>query len=151
MAPLQRFGSVWRNSMWLSQSIARLQMPQVASEGLSDDVKRAIIQTAENTSQLAERARTGGFVFTNEILKRWIQLRTGCAFQKGDTWQNDLGHVCLCWHQRWLSRSCWGMRMRCFQKVEPRSVISFHSYKLIASASTNRTSLVIASINKNKA
>lgn len=48
----------------LSQSVARLQMPQVASEGLSDDVKRAIIQTAENTSQLAERARTGGFVFS---------------------------------------------------------------------------------------
>jgi hypothetical protein len=48
----------------LSQSVARLQMPQVAGEGLSDDVKRAIIQTAENTSQLAERARTGGFVFS---------------------------------------------------------------------------------------
>ena len=48
----------------LSLSVARLQMPQVTSEGLSDDVKRAIIQTAENTSQLAERARTGGFVFS---------------------------------------------------------------------------------------
>jgi TP901 family phage tail tape measure protein len=48
----------------LSQSVARLQMPQVAGEGLSDDVKRAIIQTAESTSQLAERARTGGFVFS---------------------------------------------------------------------------------------
>ncbi len=48
----------------LSQSVARLQMPQVAGEGLSDDVKRAIIQTAENTAQLAERARTGGFVFS---------------------------------------------------------------------------------------
>jgi TP901 family phage tail tape measure protein len=48
----------------MSQSVARLQMPQVAGEGLSDDVKRAIIQTAENTSQLAERARTGGFVFS---------------------------------------------------------------------------------------
>ncbi len=48
----------------LSQSVARLQMPQVAGERLSDDVKRAIIQTAENTSQLAERARTGGFVFS---------------------------------------------------------------------------------------
>jgi|GEM_PF-2355388 len=48
----------------LSQSVTRLQMPQVAGEGLSDDVKRAIIQTAENTSQLAERARTGGFVFS---------------------------------------------------------------------------------------
>jgi TP901 family phage tail tape measure protein len=48
----------------LSQSVARLQMPQVAGEGLSDDVKRAIFQTAENTSQLAERARTGGFVFS---------------------------------------------------------------------------------------
>jgi hypothetical protein len=48
----------------LSQSVAKLQMPQVAGEGLSDDVKRAIIQTAENTSQLAERARTGGFVFS---------------------------------------------------------------------------------------
>ncbi len=31
---------------------------------VSDDVKRAIIQTAENTAQLAERARTGGFVFS---------------------------------------------------------------------------------------
>ncbi len=48
----------------LSQSVARLQLPQVAGEGLSDDVKRAIIQTAENTSQLAERARMGGFVFS---------------------------------------------------------------------------------------
>ena len=48
----------------LSQSVARLQMPPVTGEGLSDDVKRAIIQTAENTAQLAERARTGGFVFS---------------------------------------------------------------------------------------
>ncbi|XZE22691.1 phage tail tape measure protein [Pirellulaceae bacterium SH449] len=48
----------------LSQSVARLQMPQVTGEGLSDDVKRAIIQTAENTAQLAERAHTGGFVFS---------------------------------------------------------------------------------------
>ena len=48
----------------LSQSVARLQMPQVIGEGLSDDVKRAIIETAENTAQLAERARTGGFVFS---------------------------------------------------------------------------------------
>jgi hypothetical protein len=39
-------------------------MPPVTGEGLSDDVKRAIIQTAENTAQLAERARTGGFVFS---------------------------------------------------------------------------------------
>jgi hypothetical protein len=48
----------------LSQSVARMQMPQIAGEGLSDDVKRAIIETAENTAQLAERARTGGFVFS---------------------------------------------------------------------------------------
>ncbi len=48
----------------LSLSVARLQMPQVTGEGLSDDVKRAIIQTAENTAQLASRARTGGFVFS---------------------------------------------------------------------------------------
>jgi TP901 family phage tail tape measure protein len=48
----------------LSLSVARLQMPQVLGEGLSDDVKRAIIQTAENTAQLASRARTGGFVFS---------------------------------------------------------------------------------------
>ena len=48
----------------LSQSVARLQMPQVSGEGLSDDVKRAIIETAENTAQLAERSRTGGFVFS---------------------------------------------------------------------------------------
>lgn len=48
----------------LSESVARLQMPQVAGEGLPDDVKRAIIDTAENTAQLAERARTGGFVFS---------------------------------------------------------------------------------------
>ena len=48
----------------LSLSVARLQMPQVTGECLSDDVKRAIIQTAENTAQLASRARTGGFVFS---------------------------------------------------------------------------------------
>jgi TP901 family phage tail tape measure protein len=48
----------------LSQSVARLQMPQLAGDSLSDDVKRAIIETAENTAQLAERARTGGFVFS---------------------------------------------------------------------------------------
>ncbi len=48
----------------LSHSVARLQMPQVSGEGFSDDVKRAIIQTAENTAQIAERARTGGFVFS---------------------------------------------------------------------------------------
>jgi hypothetical protein len=48
----------------LSQSVARLQMPQVASEELPDDVKRAIIQTAENTAQLAARARTGGLAFS---------------------------------------------------------------------------------------
>jgi TP901 family phage tail tape measure protein len=48
----------------LSQSVARLQMPSVTGEGLSDDVKRAIIQTAENTAQLAAQSRTGGFVFS---------------------------------------------------------------------------------------
>jgi TP901 family phage tail tape measure protein len=48
----------------LSQSVARLQMPQVATDGLSEDVKRAIIQTAENTAQIAAQSRTGGFVFS---------------------------------------------------------------------------------------
>jgi TP901 family phage tail tape measure protein len=48
----------------LSQSVSRLQISQVAGEGLSDDVKRAIIQTAENTAQMASRVGTGGFVFS---------------------------------------------------------------------------------------
>ncbi len=47
----------------LSQSVARLQIPQLAGTELPDEVKRAIIQTAENTAQLAERVRAGGFVF----------------------------------------------------------------------------------------
>ncbi len=48
----------------LSQSVARLQMPSVSGEGLSDDVKRAIIQTAENTRRLVERSQSGGLVFS---------------------------------------------------------------------------------------
>ena len=31
----------------------------------------------------------------------------GAFASLGDTWQDDLGHVCLCRHQRWLSRSGW--------------------------------------------
>ncbi len=48
----------------LSQSISRMAIPQIAADGLSDDVKRAIIQTAENTKSLVERSRSGGFVFS---------------------------------------------------------------------------------------
>ncbi len=62
--PLQRFGPFGGIRRCAISKRRAAAMPQVAGEGLSDDVKRAIIQTAENTSQLAERARTGGFVFS---------------------------------------------------------------------------------------
>ncbi len=100
------------------KAFARLQMPQVAGEGLSDDVKRAIIQTAETPLSLPNAPVQEASCSANGF-STVDTTSNCCAFQKGDTWQNDLGHVRLCRHQRWLSRSA-GAAM-------PFFVLSSHS------------------------
>ncbi len=67
----------------LSQSVARLQMPQVAGEGLSDDVKRAIIKPLRNILSLPNAHAREASCSADGILNWWIQLRTGCAVQEG--------------------------------------------------------------------
>ena len=64
----QSFASVRRSldefDAALIHSTANLRIPPVASDGFSDDMKRAIIETAENTKRLVERSRSGGLVFS---------------------------------------------------------------------------------------
>ncbi len=47
----------------LSGTTTQLQLPNASSGEFSEDMKRAIIQTAENTRRLAENSQSGGLVF----------------------------------------------------------------------------------------
>ena len=48
----------------LSATTTQLQLPSEASGEFTEDMKRAIIQTAENTRRLVERSQAGGLVFS---------------------------------------------------------------------------------------
>ncbi|MCC9654620.1 phage tail tape measure protein [Rhodopirellula halodulae] len=50
--------------MALSGATSRLQLPASSSDGITEDMKRAIIATAENTRRLVERSKSGGLVFS---------------------------------------------------------------------------------------
>ena len=41
-----------------------LRLPASSGDGITDDMKRAIIATAENTRRLVERSQSGGLVFS---------------------------------------------------------------------------------------
>jgi len=47
----------------LSRTTTQLQLPNASSGEFTEDMKRAIIQTAENTRRLAENSQSGGLVF----------------------------------------------------------------------------------------
>ena len=48
----------------LSGTTASLRLPASSGDGITDDMKRAIIATAENTRRLVERSQSGGLVFS---------------------------------------------------------------------------------------
>lgn len=48
----------------LSGATSRLQLPASSGDGITEDMKRAIIATAENTRRLVERSKSGGLVFS---------------------------------------------------------------------------------------
>ena len=48
----------------ISDSTSHLQLPAMSGGEFSEDMKRAIIQTAENTRRLVERSQSGGLVFS---------------------------------------------------------------------------------------
>ena len=50
--------------MALSGATSRLQLPASSGDGITEDMKRAIIATAENTRRLVERSKSGGLVFS---------------------------------------------------------------------------------------
>ena len=50
--------------MALSGATSRLQFPASSGDGITEDMKRAIIATAENTRRLVERSKSGGLVFS---------------------------------------------------------------------------------------
>ena len=47
-----------------SGATSRLQLPASSGDGITEDMKRAIIATAENTRRLVERSKSGGLVFS---------------------------------------------------------------------------------------
>lgn len=47
----------------LSGTTAQLQLPNASSGEFTEDMKRAIIQTAEHTRRIAENSQSGGLVF----------------------------------------------------------------------------------------
>jgi TP901 family phage tail tape measure protein len=48
----------------ITSSTSQLQLPAMSGGEFSEDMKRAIIQTAENTRRLVERSQSGGLVFS---------------------------------------------------------------------------------------
>jgi hypothetical protein len=48
----------------ITSSTTQLQLPAMSGGEFSEDMKRAIIQTAENTRRLVERSQSGGLVFS---------------------------------------------------------------------------------------
>ena len=48
----------------LTNSTSHLTMPSSVGDGFSEDMKRAIVATAENTRRLVERSQAGGLVFS---------------------------------------------------------------------------------------
>ncbi|GAA5509156.1 phage tail tape measure protein [Novipirellula caenicola] len=48
----------------LSGTTASLRLPASSGDGITDDMKRAIIATAENTRRLVERSQSGGLMFS---------------------------------------------------------------------------------------
>ncbi len=64
----QAFASVGRSlaafDAALSRSTTQSQLPSLSSGEFTEDMKRAIIQTAENTRRLVERSQSGGLVFS---------------------------------------------------------------------------------------
>ena len=64
----EAFASVGRSLAAFDSAIAnstsQLQLPAMSGGEFSEDMKRAIIQTAENTRRLVERSQSGGLVFS---------------------------------------------------------------------------------------
>ncbi len=131
---------------------SRLQMPQVAGEGLSDEnVKRAIIQTAvEHLSACRTRPHR------RLRVQQWDSQTCGYNFElaalsKKATrggWQNDLGHFRLCRHQRWL-RSIQQPRLMPFMHtIERRNETWFLICKLMAS--TSMKSMPLSCVDQQK-
>ncbi|EMI44159.1 hypothetical protein [Rhodopirellula sp. SWK7] len=64
----EAFASVGRSLAAFDSAIAdstsQLQLPAMTGGEFSEDMKRAIIQTAENTRRLVERSQSGGLVFS---------------------------------------------------------------------------------------
>ncbi|GAA4446157.1 phage tail tape measure protein [Novipirellula rosea] len=48
----------------ISGTTSALRLPASSGDGITDDMKRAIIATAENTRRLVERSQSGGLVFS---------------------------------------------------------------------------------------